>query len=113
MRIRKTAAAIAIALAAPMVTAVELNAQAAPRPVASHHVSWCHRSMRKLAHPESLDQWFRETGIPPAIELHVVAQCDGYSHGWTRNIAILLDGGYGPKLDQVKLPAGTRLWDML
>lgn len=66
-----------------------------------------------LAHAESLDQWYEQTGIDPAIELMVVEQCDAYHHGWTPHIANLLNGVYGQNIFKAELGKGTLLWDQM
>lgn len=76
------------------------------------HVTHC-VSPSRLNGRQSLLDVEHQTGIPVAILLEEVAKCDGLHGGWTRFIANLLAGKYGPDIRTVHLPKGTRLWEQL
>lgn len=91
-----TASAVALAVV-PAAASPGRHALRCPKPVV-------------LAHRESLNQWYRQTGINPAITLYLVEKCDSYHGGWTSDIANLLNGRYGSDIFTATLPRGTRLW---
>jgi hypothetical protein len=72
--------------------------------------SWRGCVTHTLARPASLHDLSERTGLTPAILLESVEQCDGLQHGWTRQFARLLDGGYGARIGYAQLPKGTRWW---